>query len=56
MHWHRIAAAAAAAFRGGLGVPHRGGNGFPKHACRFTLRFNIFLNLVNLARDLPRQV
>ena len=41
MYWHRIAAAAAAAFRGGWGYPHRGGNGFQKHARRFILRFNI---------------
>ena len=40
LYWQRIAAAAAAAFRGGRGFPHRGGNGFPKHARRFILRFN----------------
>ena len=41
MFWRRIAAAAAAAFRGGRGYPYRGGNGFPMHAWRFNLRFVI---------------
>ena len=43
-YWRRIAAvaaAAAAAFRGGRGYPYRGGNGFPMHAWRFNLRFDI---------------
>ena len=32
MYWRKIAAATAAAFRGGRGYPYRGGNGFPMHA------------------------
>ena len=56
MYWRGIAAAAAAAFRGDRGYRYRGGNGFPMHAWRFNLRFNICSNLVDLARDLPRQV
>ena len=38
------------------GSAHRGGNGFPKHARRFILRFEPCSNHVNLASDSPLQV